>query len=71
MMNVTRRSLEEDMLKEYCDICKREVTDKENATRYKLKREWFLWHERGWERLIIHDKCWLELGRIIRENVEL
>lgn len=59
------------MLKEYCDICRREITSKDSVTRYKLKREWNGWHERVWVRLTIHDKCWLELSRIVRENVEL
>lgn len=47
-----------------CDICERtydEVTDnlcrKGDIIRHKVKREWILHHERGWEKIDICTDC--------------
>lgn len=51
---------------EYCDICGKPITAP--FSRYKLKKEWCSWHERGWDRLVVHDDCWRELCKQIKEK---
>lgn len=55
------------MTKSYCDICGRELNE-EPHTRYKLKREWEICFDRGWERLEVHDKCWRILCEEVRKT---
>lgn len=57
------------MTKSFCDICGREFMG-EPHRRYKLKREWYEWHESGWEWLDIHDECWRNLCIEIRKAKE-
>lgn len=56
------------MTKEFCDICGKEICSYEFSTRYKIKKEWNSWHEYGWERLHVHNDCWLNMCKYIRER---
>lgn len=56
------------MIKHFCDICGEEIKCGDYSTNYKLKREWNSWHERGWENLHTHVRCWKELCKYIRER---
>lgn len=51
---------------EYCDICGEMITAP--FSRYKLKKEWRSWGERGWVRLTAHDNCWRKLCKQIKEK---
>lgn len=56
------------MVKDFCDICGQEIKANEEATRWKLKKEWHSWYEYGWERLHVHNDCWLDMCQYIRER---
>lgn len=57
------------MIKEFCDICGEPLSAGDGRyTRYKLKREWNLWFESGWERLTVHNECWEEMCKLIKEK---
>ena len=49
------------MTKEFCDICGKEITDWSKASEFKLKKRVYSWHERWWEKLIVHTECWMNL----------
>ena len=56
------------MIKEFCDICGEEITDYRNASTYKVKREISNWYDRWWERLCVHDSCWVYMCQYIRDQ---
>ena len=55
------------MTKIYCDICGEQLYQHDNVRRFKLKE-----YGRGltleWTRLIVHDYCWKDLSKLIRER---
>ena len=53
------------MTKYYCDICGKEITDWSKVSEFKVKKRVYSFHERWWERLTVHTKCWEELRNII------
>lgn len=55
------------MVKEFCDICGEQLDARSRYTRYKLKTE-DLWYQNGWVQLVIHDKCWKEMCKVIKEK---
>ena len=56
------------MTKHYCDICGKEITDWNNVSEYKIKKRVYSWHERWWEKLVVHNQCWSELISLIDER---
>lgn len=46
------------MTKEFCDICGKEITNRSEASEFKLKKRVYSWHESWWERLNVHTDCW-------------
>ena len=47
------------MIKYHCDVCEREVNDVIGFTNYKVKvkQEWNLFWERGWENVVLCNDC--------------
>lgn len=54
------------MVKEFCDICGKEL--KAGFGRYKVKKEWHSWGESGWYNLAVHNYCWQELCKQVKEK---
>ena len=56
------------MVKKFCDICGKEITDYSKASEFKLKKRVYSWNESWWERLNVHKDCWEylceEIGKI-------
>lgn len=46
------------MIKYFCDICGKEITDLDSASEFKLKKRVHSWHESWWERISVHTSCW-------------
>ena len=55
------------MVKHFCDICGQEIKG-EDASRFKVKREVYCWHESWWERMYVHTACWKDMCKYIRER---
>lgn len=53
------------MIKTYCDICGKEITNFNEASEYKLKKRVYLFHEGWWENLIVHNECWNKLNTFL------
>ena len=49
------------MIKYFCDICGKEITDRSKASEFKLKKRVYSWDESWWEKLIVHTECWMNL----------
>lgn len=58
------------MTKTFCDICGEEITNFETSSEFKLKKLTYCWHEHWWERLIVHNKCWVELCEFIKNKTK-
>ena len=56
------------MIKIFCDICGKEITDQSKASEFKLKKMVYSFHESWWERMTVHTKCWTDLCEKIREE---
>ena len=56
------------MTKEFCDICGGEITNWSEASKFKLKKRVYSWHESWWERLTVHTDCWEDLCEKIGER---
>ena len=56
------------MVKHYCDICGQEITNHDEASWFKVKKEVYSWHESWWERMYVHIFCWRDMCRHIREQ---
>ncbi len=55
------------MQKYFCDLCGEEIS-KRPYTRYKIKKEWVLWEESGWEKMDVHDECFEKMCEYIRSE---
>lgn len=60
------------MTKTYCDICGNEITDlsSDDVIEFKLKKRVYSWHESWWERMIVHETCWINLCDILKKKAE-
>ena len=57
------------MTKYFCDICGKEITNTPYSG-YKLKKKEYDWHESRWLKLIVHDKCWVNMCNYIKHSQE-
>ena len=53
-----------------CDLCGHALAGKPHR-RYKIKREWYLRCEHGWERIDAHDECVQRLLNASRRTSEV
>ncbi len=57
------------MERTFCDICGEEICRGDNKKRFKLKE-----YGRGlglkWTRLTVHNYCWKDLSKLIRERMK-
>lgn len=58
------------MTKEFCDICGKEITNLDAASEFKLKKLEHSWHEHWWTRLNVHNECWVDLCKLIKQKRE-
>ena len=58
------------MIKEFCDICGKEITDWSKSSEFKLKKRVYSFHESWWERMTVHTKCWMDLCDEIKNRNE-
>ena len=58
------------MIKEFCDICGKEITNLDTASEFKLKKLKYSWHEPWWTRLNVHNECWADLCKLIKQKRE-
>ena len=58
------------MTKNFCDICKKEICDRSEASEYMVKRLTHSFHESWWVRLMVHKDCWRALCKSIAEKEE-
>ena len=56
------------MTKHFCDICGQEIEYPDNASKFKVKKEVYSWHESWWERMFVHNSCWIDMCEYIREK---
>lgn len=56
------------MVKHFCDICGKEIETESEGSWYKVKKETYSWHERWWQKMYVHDDCWRNMCRYIRER---
>lgn len=55
------------MTRTFCDICGEEIYKNDITRRFKLKeygRDW----SATWTRLTVHNYCWKDLSKLIRER---
>lgn len=57
------------MIKTFCDICGKEITEWSKASEFKLKKRVYSWHESWWERLTVHTECWEKLCKNIKDGL--
>lgn len=57
------------MERTFCDICGEEIYKSDITRRFKLK-EYGRGLELGWTRLTVHNRCWKDLSRLIRERMK-
>ena len=58
------------MTKEFCDICGKEIVNPDTASEFKLKKLEHRWHERWWTSLAVHNECWVDLCKLIKQKRE-
>ena len=58
------------MTKEFCDICGKEITNLDTASEFKLKKLKCSWHDPWWARLNVHNECWADLCKLIKQKRE-
>ena len=58
------------MVKNFCDICGKEICNSFAATRYKVKKQRIHFGDSWYEKLHVHDDCWLDMCRYIRDRRE-
>ena len=56
------------MIKHYCDICGQEIKNRQDASWFKVKRELHSFYESWWERMYVHNACWIDMCEYIRER---
>lgn len=56
------------MVKFYCDICGKEITDWSKVSEFKVKKRVHSFHESWWKNLTIHTDCWEDLSDIIEKQ---
>ena len=56
------------MTKEFCDICGKEITDLDTASEFKLKKLEHSWYEYWWTSLTVHNECWVDLCKLIKQT---
>ena len=59
------------MIKTYCDICGEEIVDSKTMCRYKIKKYETSFSDilgGYWERLTVHNDCWLNLAKLVAER---
>ena len=49
------------MIKYFCDICGKEITHWSEASKFKLKKRVYSFHESFWENVTVHNNCWEKL----------
>ncbi len=50
-----------------CDICKDNFPDAKIKYKYRAKKVWYSWYERGWDRIELCQDC---LDKIIEADKE-
>lgn len=58
------------MTKEFCDICGKEITNLDTVSVFKLKKLEYSWQEFWWARLTVHNECWVDLCKLIKQKRE-
>ena len=58
------------MIKEFCDICGREITNLDTVCEFKLKKLEHSWYEYWWTGLTVHNECWADLCKLIKQKRE-
>lgn len=56
------------MVKHFCDICGKEIETAREGSWYKVKKEVYSWDERWWQKMYVHNDCWRNMCRYIRER---
>ena len=47
------------MTKEFCDICGRPIETHKNVSEFKLKKAVHTLCESWWQKLTVHNACWI------------
>ena len=58
------------MIKEFCDICGREITNLDTVCEFKLKKLGHSWYEYWWTGLTVHKECWVDRCKLIKQKRE-
>ena len=58
------------MLKMYCDLCGKPLSDGNESRNFKIKEFKVSWYEFRWQRIDAHDECVKKLFDSVKKNNE-
>ena len=53
-----------------CDICKRNQPDAKIKYKYRAKKDWYSWYEKGWNRIELCQDCLYKIIEVDKRESE-